>query len=1214
MKSTARLRSFLLIASSSLVTVSSASAQSNWLNGTTGTQQWDTSTNWSTDPTVPNGTGVVANLSRDLTVAQTVNLATPVSLGALTYGDTIAGFFAQNITGSTLTFNNNGSGATLTQASTSEANPVAPVTTLPGNIANNIVLDDNLAIVHSSTDTSRGDAIQLSGVISGTGGITLNAGGGGGVWFANSGNTYSGGLTLNHSTARVLTFTNADAFGTGTVTINAGTVDTSGDVSPQLLTTSNSNVWNGSWTHAGLWNNNGNVTLGGNITVTQAFTSLGLGGDISETGGPRSLTFAGGTSVLGGTNSYTGGTSVTSGSLAFLKTASMPSTGNVSFSNQTGFGIGLGGSGWTSTGTGAGTLAGIFDGTNVGVGAHGVALSYSSQVALNLIVTGDHSFGAISNLGSGNTVFTKSGIGKLAMTGDNIYTGATTFQGGGGLVLDYGSSDTSKFASAAALTLGGASTFTGVLGGGTITLKGGALTEVVSATTLNQGNTAIARDGGTTAKLRLNAITRAAGGTMSFADATIADTDRPNTHGIIGGYATLGNDWATSASSGDNIAIAALGAYDGALPDNVGDATKNYILSGNLPLTAATAANSIKITDTGASETLTLGAFNLNITSVAAVSNHTQAGGIMYAGGTSGTYTIAGGGTGRLGSSAANQELIFAVQSGTLTVDAIFAGNSAITKTGAGTLVLGGTNTSNGTYFINQGVLRLNNAAASGAAPSVAGGLGTFVQNGAALELTGGFAFTDKERVMMSGTGVSNGGALRSISGINTWRGFVEIAMGGARINNDSSGLFTLNNGITTLAGGDVTFGGTGDITVTARTTDFRFGSGNAINGGGGLIKDGAGILTLSGRNNYSGNTTVSAGTLILADDASLGFTLGNNSGVNNSLTGTGTATLAGDFVINTTAADALTSGSWTLENVSTLTGPYSSTFTVIGFTDAGDDKWTKVNGGKTYTFDEDTGILTLTSGGDVTAPSLTSITDNVSGGPITEDSSVTYTVTFNEDMDSTTVTTADFDNQGTAACTIVSVVETTPTSGVFTVVATPTSAGTLRLRIPTGAVLADMSTNNLVVPVSDDTTITVRSKYEAWSGASDFDVDTNGDGVRNGLAFLLGAADKNVSAVGLLPAVTHSGGNLVLTFNMRNAANRKSASLKVQHSNDLGISDAWADSAVVPDVAGLSPAVNGVTFNVTLGSPTNAVVATVAASEALPGTKLFGRLKATHP
>ena len=45
------------------------------------------------------------------------------------------------------------------------------------------------------------------------------------------------------------------------------------------------------------------------------------------------------------------------------------------------------------------------------------------------------------------------------------------------------------------------------------------------------------------------------------------------------------------------------------------------------------------------------------------------------------------------------------------------------------------------------------------------------------------------------------------------------------------------------------------------------------------------------------------------------------------------------------------------------LTGAYGSTFTVVGFTDAGSDKWTKPNGAKTYTFDETTGILTLAAG-----------------------------------------------------------------------------------------------------------------------------------------------------------------------------------------------------------------------------------------------------------
>jgi hypothetical protein len=104
----------------------------------------------------------------------------------------------------------------------------------------------------------------------------------------------------------------------------------------------------------------------------------------------------------------------------------------------------------------------------------------------------------------------------------------------------------------------------------------------------------------------------------------------------------------------------------------------------------------------------------------------------------------------------------------------------------------------------------------------------------------------------------------------------------------------------------------------------------------------------------------VDDGTFALADNAQLKFVLGATTGVNNSISGAGTVTLDGDFSIDTTAADALATGSWTLENVTSLTGEYGATFTVVGFTDAGSNKWTKINGSKIYTFDETTGILTL--------------------------------------------------------------------------------------------------------------------------------------------------------------------------------------------------------------------------------------------------------------
>jgi autotransporter-associated beta strand protein len=154
------------------------------------------------------------------------------------------------------------------------------------------------------------------------------------------------------------------------------------------------------------------------------------------------------------------------------------------------------------------------------------------------------------------------------------------------------------------------------------------------------------------------------------------------------------------------------------------------------------------------------------------------------------------------------------------------------------------------------------------------------------------------------------------------------------------------------------------------------------------LVKEGAGVLTLAGANTYSGNTTVNNGTLVLADDARLTFVLGSSSGVTNTIAGTGNATLNGDFIIDTTAADALETGTWTLEDLPTLAGPYATTFSVVGFTDAGGDKWTKPNGpAKQYTFDETTGVLTLgPSSGNFAAWANDPLKGNIPGEPASGD------------------------------------------------------------------------------------------------------------------------------------------------------------------------------------------------------------------------------------
>ena len=246
---------------------------------------------------------------------------------------------------------------------------------------------------------------------------------------------------------------------------------------------------------------------------------------------------------------------------------------------------------------------------------------------------------------------------------------------------------------------------------------------------------------------------------------------------------------------------------------------------------------------------------------------------------------------------------------------------------------------------------------------------------------------------------------------------------------------------------------------------------------------------------------------------------------------------------------------------------------------------------------------LSYTTGGDMTPPTVTTIVDDKTGGPVTVNTMVTYTVSFSEDI-ATTLTASHFDNEGTAAVTIGTISETSPTSGVFTVQVTPSSAGSLKLRIKSDALIEDTSSNDLVVPVSDDTTITVQTPYQAWAGGAAFGNDANGDGISNGLAFLLGAANPGANALALLPKAEEVDGDLVLTFSIRNLANRGAASLNVEHSSDLGLTDAW-EAALVPDT---SSTVNDVVFVITADGILNDVVATIPDSKAAAG-KLFGRV-----
>lgn len=94
---------------------------------------------------------------------------------------------------------------------------------------------------------------------------------------------------------------------------------------------------------------------------------------------------------------------------------------------------------------------------------------------------------------------------------------------------------------------------------------------------------------------------------------------------------------------------------------------------------------------------------------------------------------------------------------------------------------------------------------------------------------------------------------------------------------------------------------------------------------------------------------------------------------------------------------------------------------------------------------------------------------------PVLKDQAVTYTVSFSEALNATTVGGSDFGNASSSAVTIDSV-NATGDPSVFEVFVTPSEAGTLQLQVIAGAVIKDTAGNalNTASAILDNTVITV--------------------------------------------------------------------------------------------------------------------------------------------
>ncbi len=209
---------------------------------------------------------------------------------------------------------------------------------------------------------------------------------------------------------------------------------------------------------------------------------------------------------------------------------------------------------------------------------------------------------------------------------------------------------------------------------------------------------------------------------------------------------------------------------------------------------------------------------------------------------------------------------------GNTTVNGVITtnGNSVSIKNGTGTLTLAGNNSFTGTQptSVNLGVLSITHNNALG---GTAGVTNVGVSGGAQAALQISNNITTAESInLVNTTGVSNAGAIRSTSGSNTITGTVTVDDGNSRINTDS-GLLTISGELrgdptSASAARTVTVGGAGNTTLSGVVR-------NGIGGTPGVLhvsKDGDGTLTMSNTNTYTGNTTVSGGTLVTTKAAAL--------------------------------------------------------------------------------------------------------------------------------------------------------------------------------------------------------------------------------------------------------------------------------------------------------------------------------------------------------
>ena len=624
--------------------------------------------------------------------------------------------------------------------------------------------------------------------------------------------------------------------------------------------------------------------------------------------GTLSLTKSGpGNLALGGTNTYTGTTRVTGGTL----TVGDPTFATGSFTSTT---------------------------YNVQAGTLRIGSSTALPVAANITLGSGANNGTLDLAGLNTTVagLSTSGTGNANIVGNSGSSPSTlTYAGGsstfGGIIQDVigsGASTTALTVASGSLTLTGASTHTG-------------------GTNVNTGATLIVNGSLSAAAPVALSGTLSGAGSVGNVTTSTGSSIRP---GLTSADGTLGNismssltvnggDYRVDVGSGnqsDLVTVAGLANFNNPstlTATSTVPGTYTVLTAGTLMGTAPTYSipagttratytihfgdlvpNQIQLVIVGAPETITWTGNDVNDGTAWDVVGHVNwsdgaptqffnEDSVVFGDGPTNRNIILGG---------ANP-----IQPNTVTVnislgndysfngagiaDGSFAGGTTLTKMGTGALTINNANTYSGGTFMQNGTLNASAAGALGNGPLTAtGGItnlnvaGTLSLATAAINVNGGTVnlavdnASGSNPINLTSGNLNIATAAAAGTSVLTFNGTTPT---GGTLDNTSSGLITLTNNNHLVLAGSFTYGGatqslntgTGAVSLSANSIVNVAANTLTIGGiisdstGNSLTKTGLGTLVLSGVNTYTGPTFISGGALVVTNTAAGTSSLGAN-------------------------------------------------------------------------------------------------------------------------------------------------------------------------------------------------------------------------------------------------------------------------------------------------------------------------------------------------